>query len=205
MKLKYPRTYHLPFSCSITNDDKVLPSIDIFDEVVITIKMDGENTTMSNEYIHARSLDSRYHPSRDWCKNFWSSIRHDIPNDIRICGENLYAVHSIEYNNLDSYFLGFSVWENDVCLSWSESELYFELLNIKSVPVIYTGKFDINIVNDIINDMDFDKNEGFVVRNINSFHYNEFDKNVGKYVRSNHVQSDEHWMFKQMNVNKIKG
>jgi hypothetical protein len=203
MKLKYPRTFHLPFSSSITNDDKVLSSTDIFNEVVITIKMDGENSTMSNEYIHARSLDSSHHPSRDWIKNYWNTIKHDIPEDIRICGENLYAKHSIHYEDLRSYFYGFSVWDDDYCLSWEETELYFDLLNIVSVPVIYKGIFTLNIVNEIINDMNFELNEGFVVRNVDAFYYDDFFNNVGKYVRSGHVQTETHWMHSKLVKNHI--
>lgn len=36
--------------------------------VVITEKMDGENTTLYRDGLHARSLDSRHHPSRNWVK-----------------------------------------------------------------------------------------------------------------------------------------
>jgi hypothetical protein len=72
MYVKYPRTYHLPWSPGQTRDDRVIESTDIFKgkEVVVTIKMDGENTTMYHDYIHARSIDSGSHPSRTWIKNF---------------------------------------------------------------------------------------------------------------------------------------
>ena len=44
-RIKYPRTYHLPYSQSKTDDDKTLPNDDQFKgmEVVVTIKMDGED------------------------------------------------------------------------------------------------------------------------------------------------------------------
>lgn len=63
---KYPRTLHLPQSLSVTSDDKVHKSLDQFDvkEVVITEKLDGENTTIYCEGTHARSIDGRYHSSR---------------------------------------------------------------------------------------------------------------------------------------------
>lgn len=66
-KYKYPRTYHVPWSPGTTSDDRLLKSVDQFVGkcVVVTEKMDGENTTMSKDYVHARSLDSMYHPSRD--------------------------------------------------------------------------------------------------------------------------------------------
>ena len=58
-RLKYPRTLHLPWSESITSDDKVMKSIDslLNKNVIVSLKMDGENTTLYTDYIHARSID----------------------------------------------------------------------------------------------------------------------------------------------------
>lgn len=44
--IKYPRTFHLPWSLGATSDDKVLKNVDHFEGtcVVITEKMDGENS-----------------------------------------------------------------------------------------------------------------------------------------------------------------
>lgn len=77
MKIKYPRTLHLPSSEGITNSDKVLTDVSVLHNKywIITEKMDGENTTMMKDCIYARSLDSINHPSRNWvvglqgCKN----------------------------------------------------------------------------------------------------------------------------------------
>jgi len=66
--------------------------------------------TYDNNHIHARSVESGAHPSRHWVKNFWSQIRADIPPGWRVCGENLFTTHSIPYTDLESYFLGCSVW-----------------------------------------------------------------------------------------------
>lgn len=67
---KYPRTYHLPWSKSCTDDDKVLQNINHFigKEVIVTEKLDGENTSCYKDHIHARSIDSNNHPSRNWLK-----------------------------------------------------------------------------------------------------------------------------------------
>ena len=45
-RYKYPRTVHLSYSKGYTSDDKVLKDESIFKdmEIVITEKMDGENT-----------------------------------------------------------------------------------------------------------------------------------------------------------------
>lgn len=38
-----------------------------------------------------------------------ANISGQIKDGMRICGENMFAVHSIKYDKLPSYFLGFSV------------------------------------------------------------------------------------------------
>jgi len=84
-KYKYPSTLHLPCSKQVNVDDTTaLQGYQNFvgQEVVITEKMDGENATLVREYYHARSLDSRHHPFRNWIKSFWASKRFDIPAEV---------------------------------------------------------------------------------------------------------------------------
>lgn len=213
MKLyKYPRTFHLPWSLGITSDDKVVEHLCGFEgrDVVITEKLDGENTTMYNDAIHARSIDGQHHPSRDWVKNFWNSIRHNIPDDFRICGENVYAKHSIEYTDLDSFFYGFSIWEHDQCLSWSDTKIIFDEIGIACVPELYVGRFDSNMIRDLLFSQDFygryhdGKAEGYVVRVASSFSVDQFATSVAKFVRANHVQTNKHWMKGPVIPNQLK-
>lgn len=206
---KYPRTYHMPLSEGRTSDDKTLSKLEFNEmfkneEVVCTIKMDGENSSLYNDHIHARSLDSKDHESRHWLKSFHSGIKYLIPENIRICGENLFAKHSISYNNLKSYFYGFSVWEKERCYSWDESIKVFENLGIETVPIIYRGVYYDDLVKDMVNKLNFKEDEGFVIRKTKSFTLDEFRKNVAKYVRKNHVQTDSHWMHQSIESNKLK-
>ena len=69
MRVKYPRTAHLPWSPGATADDIYQGKLSSFEGkyVVVTEKMDGENTTLYRDYMHARSVDSRFHPSRNMC------------------------------------------------------------------------------------------------------------------------------------------
>lgn len=194
--VKYPRTNHLPWSGNIHDDDRVIRSLDDFagQRVIVTEKMDGENTTMYNDYIHARSVQSRHHVSRDWVKQFWSNRAHDIPDGWRVCGENLYAEHSIPYNSLKSYFYGFSIWnENNICLSWDDSLEWFALLGIEPVPVLYDGIFD-EVAIRKLNGRTWEATEGYVVRVAGELTYRDFKTKVAKYVRKDHVQTVKHWM-----------
>jgi len=149
---KYPKTPHLPWSPGVSSDDIALTDISNFSgkEVIVTEKMDGENSSLYwNGKTHARSLDSRNHVSRDWLKGFWSERYFKVPGGVKVCGENLWARHSIPYNNLPSYFLGFSIWEWDMCLSWENTIRGFETLNIEHVPILYQGMFDEKIIKGI--------------------------------------------------------
>lgn len=211
MYTKYPRSLHLPWSQSINNDDKVLLNVDCFKdkEVIVTTKMDGENTTMYSNYIHARSIDSRSHPSRNWVKNYWNSIKSDIPKSFRLCGENLYAQKSIRYENLDSYFMLFSIWsiwdDKNVCLSWKDTIEWAELLGVEVVPVLYEGIFDETLIKSLWDESKWDTMEGYVVRLADSFPYSAFSKSIAKFVRKNHVQTTKHnWQTQPVIPNGLK-
>lgn len=200
---KYPKTPHLPWSSSKTDDDKTLHDCEHFIgmEVVVTLKMDGENTTIYPDYYHARSIDSNNHPSRNWCKAWHATIKNDIPEGYRICGENVYATHAIHYTDLQTYFYGFSVWDNEnFCLSWDETIAWFQMIGIVPVEVIYRGPWD----EKLIKKLDYGTNEGYVVRNADNFHYQDFTSNVAKNVRPKHVQTNKHWMSQPIVPNELR-
>lgn len=195
-KIKYPRTYHLPFSEGYTSDDKVLENDDMFKnkEVVVSIKMDGENTTIyPNGDYHARSLDSKHKDYHSWLLSYIPSFSYLIPKDIRICGEYLYAKHSIFYNELPSYFEMFSAWRGNYCLPWSETYELAKILGIFTVPIVYEGIYNTEKIKKIAKMVTEDGQEGIVVRLKDGFYMEDFKNSVAKYVRKNHVQTDDHW------------
>jgi hypothetical protein len=51
--------------------------------------------------------------------------------------------------------------------------------------------------------LDKNKHEGIVVRNTESFMYDNFSENVAKAVRKNHVTTDSHWMNSKIIKNNI--
>ena len=194
--VKYGRTFHLPWSPGITDDDRMLKSTEHFlgRRVIVSKKKDGENTSMYRDHVHARSLDSRGGEDRAWVKNFWSTISYEIPEGWRVCGENLWAEHSIHYDDLHSYFYGFSIWnDRNICLSWDETIEYFELLGIEPVEVLYDGIWDEQKIRALEKDMSWEKDEGYIVRLADAFPYSEFKKSLAKFVRKGHVATSKHW------------
>lgn len=204
--VKYPRTYHFEFS-NPSKDDKIIKNYDALkdEDIVVTLKLDGENTNMYSDYIHARSLEALTGQDRGWVKALHAQICQNIPKGWRICGENVYAKHSLEYTDLESYFYVFSIWnEKNECLSWDETIEWCQLLDLIHVPVLYRGVFDLNKLKTLSEQLDTSKQEGFVVRPARSFSYGEFKSVMAKFVRKGHVTSGNHWRHQQIVPNKLQ-
>lgn len=122
---------------------------------------------------------------------------------MRICGENLYAIHSIEYE-IPSYFLVFSIWNKEECLSWDDTKKKAEEIGLSLVPVLYEGIYNETLVKDLQSKIDLNKSEGYVIRLMDSFNYADFNSSVAKFVRESHVQSETHWMKSKIRPNKLK-
>ncbi len=205
--VKYPRSFHLPWSAGATSDDKTLSDTKHFEgqAVVVTTKMDGENTTLYRDYMHARSLTYEHHESRSMVRSMHAAMKHTIPQDFRICGENLYARHSIEYQTLTSYFQVFSIWEQNRCLSWAETIEWSALLGLQTVPVLYQGPWDEKVIRGLYSPThDQDPMEGYVVRLAGSFEYQDFSRSLAKFVRANHVTTDQHWKAQRVVPNRLR-
>lgn len=207
MLYKYPRTPHLPWSPGVTRDDRVLKDISHFigQEIVMSLKMDGECSTLYRDYIHARSVGSKDHEARHWLKNFWAGKKYLIPKGWRVCGEDMYAKHSIYYKDLESYLLVFSIWdESNVCLHYDmETEFCMEN-GFTQVREVFRGEWrDEQFFNSLFME-NYPDHEGYVIRLAGEFKYEDFDRSVAKYVRQGHVQTDEHWMYQKVIPNKLR-
>jgi hypothetical protein len=216
---KYPRIYHLPTSPGLLGDDRRISTLSPFlgKRIIITEKMDGENTTLTPQRSYARSPDSKYHPSRDWLRAFHARVASEIPAGWRISGEYLYARHSIPYtrelgNALRSFFYGFGVWndENEL-LDWDATIEALTLLEIEVVPVLYDGPFDERVVAKLESGLNTSIQEGFVIRIADKVPYpsrsadeGRFFDSIVKWVRPAHVTSERHWMAGPVIPNELR-
>lgn len=144
--------------------------------------------------------------TRDWVKGLWSRISYLLDDNMRICGENLYAVHSIKYDNLESYFMMFSMWINNKCLSWDETVEYAKIIGVKTVPVIYDGVYDKDKIIEAFKPYE-EENEGYVIRIADEFNYIDFRKSIAKFVRPEFREmvnnSHGHWISKKIEKNEL--
>ena len=207
--MKYPRTYHLPFSPGATKDDKKLQGNwfknYIGQEIVITEKLDGENIHMTQKDCYARSDGA---PTRSpWSRNIWDPqeglywrIKQYIGDNETIFGENLYGEHSIHYGKLDNYFHLFAVSGAFSWYSWDDVKMMADIMDIPHVPelwqgIVYKEKELEDLVNEFVKapSMYGEHREGVVIRLRNQFPIDDFSRYVCKWVRPNHVTTDEHW------------
>lgn len=200
---KYPRTYHLPWSESVTSDDRISKSVEslLNKDIVITEKLDGSNTSITKGGVYGRShADFTKNPwdAKSW--EIWNLIKNDLSDGVYLFGEGMYGIHSIEYTNLTSYFYIFGVRDNNIWVPWDAVEEYSYLLDLPTAPVLFKGKVESEKeLKDLTERLVSQPSalggvrEGIVVRNANMFHNDDFAKNVLKWVRKGHVQTDSHW------------
>jgi len=211
---KYGRTYHYPFSPGTTSDDRIQHNywelIKDIPELVHTEKLDGENNCLSRLGVFARSHAApTVSPWTESLRRFWQLIKNDL-GSLEIFLENLYAVHSIEYRNIDHHFYVFAVRENDQWLSWEETKFYAAMLDLPTVPELKLSTtlsdkkaFEQEVLNLASSRGTFEPFdihtqqaatiEGVVSRNVMGYPADQFSNNVFKYVRKGHVKTDEHW------------
>lgn len=209
MSAKYPRMPHLPWSPGCSRDDRIIESVYPFlnTRIVITEKMDGSNVCLTHDTVYARSHNGPpTHPSYDWIKAHHAKIRHNIEPGYSIFGEYCYAKHSIYYNALPGYFMVFGIRDDSDghWFGYSQTEgLVDMMLDLPMVPHMWEGappliqtEEDLRLLVESLMDRPSAcgmEMEGLVIRVEDVIHPSKFSTHVAKYVRADHVQSDDHW------------
>ena len=137
---KYSRTYHYPFSPGTSGDDRInhdyWSDIQQIKTIVHTEKLDGENNCISKLGVFARSHAApTTSPWTATLREFWHRVRSDLAN-LEVFLENLYAIHSLKYQNLDSHFYVFAIRDSGRWLSWEEVKFYASMIDLPTVPEI---------------------------------------------------------------------
>lgn len=200
---KYNRTYHFQFSPGLQNDDRLQKDISnlIGYPIVITEKLDGENTAITQGGVYARSHAT--YAVKPWnvaMRQLHGFIGRQLDEEVFLFGENMEGIHSIEYKGLESYFYLFGVKEKNTFVSWQEVEDYAYLLDLELVPVLFKGtinteeELEKKIMELVSQPSKLNGiQEGIVCRTQSSFDESDFQNNVVKYVRKDHVQTTTHW------------
>ena len=210
--MKYPRTYHLPNSPGVSKNDKIMKSMSglLGKSLYTTIKMDGSSIRFTRDNILSRGGGAD-HESFDLLKQKHASIKHNIPDNLILYGEWLYALHSIAYSDLSDYLMIFAIFDfvNKMWIGLPETLLLTRGLGLTFVPImnlyLYYDNEDMlyRYIENSGRDIVAQGHEGFVIRPAMSFPQEDFSTVVGKYVRASHVTTDKHWK-KTLVQNKLK-
>lgn len=215
MSDKYPRSAHLPWSPGGTSDDKRMVAVSglIGVELVITEKCDGSNLTYTREHVFARSHGGPpAHPSFALAKATQATLASHLAEGISVFCEYCYAVHSIEYHSLPGYSLVFGVRSDalDLWWDWDRVTALASELSLPTVPVLFRGSVKTKrelqrLTNALAQEPSSfgGPREGVVVRTAAAFPNAEFRRCLGKWVRQDHVQTDEHWQSQTIRVQPL--
>eukprot|EP00929_Paragymnodinium_shiwhaense_P037326 TRINITY_DN19905_c0_g2_i1.p1 TRINITY_DN19905_c0_g2~~TRINITY_DN19905_c0_g2_i1.p1 ORF type:complete len:740 (+),score=121.88 TRINITY_DN19905_c0_g2_i1:100-2220(+) len=200
-KDNYPSTPHLPFSPGIHSDDtKMADCADLLkEEVVITEKLDGGNCCIKDGVVYARTHSQpATHESFSAVKELVYGFAEDLEG-LELYGENMAAIHSVEYANLTSYFYLFGIRQGGRWLAWEEVVDMASRLDIPTVPERFRGNIrDQKHLQSLIEGFAGEpsavgagtKPEGFVVRRSAAFGHGQFSASIAKFVRANFNQLD---------------
>ncbi|CAE6971411.1 unnamed protein product, partial [Symbiodinium sp. CCMP2592] len=209
-KANYPKTPHLPFSPGINPDDTRVSDCQnlLSREVVITEKLDGGNCCIKADVesqrlqvfgrTHAQPAE---HASFSAVKELAACIEYDELGDVEIFGENMQAVHSIEYGSLTNYFYVFAARRSGDWLCWDETRDLAKRLGLATVPEVFRGALSEGELQGSLEQWQMEPSaldakktpEGFVVRHAAAIPGGSFAECIGKFVRANHIQTDESW------------
>ncbi len=213
---KYPRTPYMPFSPTIGRDELVFDPTQLLGKsLVVTIKMDGSNVSLSREKLGARSGDDPTHASFNMLKQIHARMSHLIPESIQLFAEWLYAKHSIPYAGdlaLRSYLQVFSAFDRstNTLLSWGKTVALCNELDVVTVPVVaHIGPLrSVALIEEdvakLFSLVVSQGHEGIVVRNTDDFPMSTFTSNIAKVVRAGHVQTTDSWRYEKIVRNELQ-
>lgn len=172
--------------------------------IVITEKCDGSNLTYTRKHVFSRShAGPPAHPSFDLAKATHARIAHRLSEGLSVFCEYCYALHSIAYSGLPDFSLVFGVRDDEqgIFWDWDMVEAQAADLSLPTVPVLFRGSVAneealFALTTKLCGEPSAlgGQREGIVVRAEEAFPEGDFSRKVAKWVRKDHVQTDEHWL-----------
>jgi hypothetical protein len=138
----------------------------------------------------------------------------EIAPGVTLFGEYCYAVHSIVYERLPGYFFLIAVREDEAGEWWAWDRVMDEAgrLGVPAAPELFrgvvSGAAELERLTRRLGaepSVFGGEREGVVVRVARGFSGAEFGEALGKYVRADHVRTDDHWMFQPIRPQRGPG
>ena len=166
--VRYPQTPHLAWlGPDAPRQDKVLSVEErgafLRDEILVEEKVDGASVGLSvapDGRLRAQNrggyLDRGSHPQFDplwsWLARRESELSRALGDQLVLFGEWCVAVHSLHYDRLPDWFLGFDVYDQGERRFWSpmRRDRLFKSLAIMPVPAIRRGCYGLQGLCDLL-------------------------------------------------------
>jgi ATP-dependent RNA circularization protein (DNA/RNA ligase family) len=219
---RFPHTPHLAWlGEGQPRDDKVLSPDEAAEllsaELVVEEKIDGANLGFSvNEEGDLQAQNRGSYLSREFCHEqfqpLWSWLaprEHALVDalwpDLMLFGEWCVAVHSVVYDGLPDWFVGFDVYDRAEARFWATDrrDALLDALGLHSVPRLASGRFSLQALEATLGRSQVGSGpmEGLVVRREAAGWTTE----RGKLVRAAFTQSiEEHWSRGPLRRNSLK-
>jgi hypothetical protein len=160
---KFPHTPHLLWLGTGTpRDDKVLKPANVAEflsgEVIIEEKVDGANLGFSlgadnrvcaqsrGHYLAPGRSHAQWNPLWSWLAEWQVVLEDGLRSGLILYGEWCYARHTVPYDALPDWFLGFDIFEIESrrFMSVNRRNAWLQERGLVSVPEVKRGKVHIN-------------------------------------------------------------
>jgi ATP-dependent RNA circularization protein (DNA/RNA ligase family) len=218
---KFPSTPHLTVLGDVlVRGDKVMSESEqdelLRHDLVVEEKVDGANLGISFDKsgnIRAQNRGAYLHLpcSGQWKKlSEWLESRVDVlfeqlTDRYILFGEWCYAQHSVAYNRLPDWFLGFDIYDKNTAhfLSYARRDIICQELGLFQVPIVGSGHFLLSEAIKLLSQSRFSDNpaEGLYFRRDQG----DWLTQRAKLVRPAFIQSvQQHWSRSSIQVNQLK-
>jgi ATP-dependent RNA circularization protein (DNA/RNA ligase family) len=218
---KFPSTPHLALLGDIeVRGDKVMsePERNNFlrHEVVVEEKVDGANLGISIDaegniraqnrgaYLHLPS-SGQWKKLAEWLAPRTDALFEQLTDRYILFGEWCYAQHSVVYDRLPDWFLGFDIYDKSTArfFSCTRREGIFEAIGISKVPKIGRGHFTFMELSELLSQSQLSDKpaEGLYLR----FNQGDWLVQRAKLVRPAFIQLvEQHWSRSGIKANRLE-
>lgn len=218
---KFPSTPHLTLLGAVkVRGDKVMSEAEWNDflrhELVVEEKLDGANLGISFDtegnirvqnrgaYLHLPST-GQWKKLAEWLTPRTDALFVNLTDRYILFGEWCYAQHSVVYDQLPDWFLGFDIYDKSTArfFSCNRRDETFKAIGISQVPKIDRGHFTLVELSELLSKSQLsDKSaEGLYLR----FDQGDWLAQRAKLVRPAFIQSvEQHWSRSDMKANRLE-
>jgi hypothetical protein len=171
-------------------------------KVTVTEKMDGEIATLYPDgYYHPRSLTHSPHWSRDIVHALIPGILPAMRVNEIFVFENMYARHTIEYNDLGDYLYLLYVVRQGRVVGFKETQKIADRNGLVMPSIIFSGRLVSTKQLKTLTGY----REGYVIRPSETFEYYDIATRTAKYVVTDFIQNgEEHWTTQEPTKNRLR-